>query len=385
MSGKVALFAGPTRAAFRNLKACQSHPQVAGLVQRAADTLKNSGASLDLLKELEKEAWTASEETDEEGANSVAVKLVSQLAGFLTQYSLEAVPTDFLATTGDRPGMFAAVLVAASNDTAALLTHLDSFLKAALIAGAKTESSAKAIAEQWHAKGIKLPTASALRLPVLGCDGRGDLRACKDLTTELASLCLHIDYEENAAMEAAHKEVRAKIETVVDFGCPASKNGRIGLPVDGVRDLATLNYMLPDVAEIKKEVIKRGYTWDISLVHSFLWLAHDVVINAALMYLTYLVLPFFSNTLTWTVLWPLYSVVVGTTLTGIWVIGHECGHRAFAGTGANSWINDVVGVITHTPLLVPFWAWRFSHHKHHMFTNHLLDGETHVPAHKNGM
>eukprot|EP00922_Rhytidocystis_sp_ex-Travisia-forbesii_P022155 GHVS01032441.1.p1 GENE.GHVS01032441.1~~GHVS01032441.1.p1 ORF type:complete len:562 (-),score=57.91 GHVS01032441.1:392-2077(-) len=75
--------------------------------------------------------------------------------------------------------------------------------------------------------------------------------------------------------------------------------------------------------------------------------------------------------------WALYAFVQGTFFTGIWVVGHECGHGAFS-----PWplVNDVVGYILHTPLLVPYFSWKYSHSKHHSYTNHLTYGETHVPS-----
>lgn len=77
--------------------------------------------------------------------------------------------------------------------------------------------------------------------------------------------------------------------------------------------------------------------------------------------------------------WSCYAMIQGALLTGIWVIGHECGHGAFS---ESTLLNDVVGLITHTPLLVPYYAWQFTHGKHHKFTNHLTFGETHVPPAK---
>jgi fatty acid desaturase len=74
-----------------------------------------------------------------------------------------------------------------------------------------------------------------------------------------------------------------------------------------------------------------------------------------------------------------YSAFMGTAMVGLWVLGHECGHGAFGDYG---WQNDCVGFILHSALLVPYFSWKYSHNKHHKYTNHLLLGETHVPSTK---
>jgi omega-6 fatty acid desaturase (delta-12 desaturase) len=85
-------------------------------------------------------------------------------------------------------------------------------------------------------------------------------------------------------------------------------------------------------------------------------------------------------------LFPVYSIVMGTVMLGPWVLGHECGHGAFAPhkpcvkiAGKSLDMNDAVGFVLHSALLVPFWSWQYSHNKHHKYTNHLVLGETHVP------
>jgi hypothetical protein len=75
--------------------------------------------------------------------------------------------------------------------------------------------------------------------------------------------------------------------------------------------------------------------------------------------------------------WALYATVTGTVATGCWVIAHECGHGAFSN---NKLLQDTVGYILHTALLVPYMSWQRSHAVHHAFTNHMTLGETHVPA-----
>jgi omega-6 fatty acid desaturase (delta-12 desaturase) len=74
--------------------------------------------------------------------------------------------------------------------------------------------------------------------------------------------------------------------------------------------------------------------------------------------------------------WLAYAAVTGTVWTGMWVIAHECGHGAFSD---NKFIQDTVGYILHSLLLVPYFSWQHSHAVHHANTNHITKGETHVP------
>jgi omega-6 fatty acid desaturase (delta-12 desaturase) len=78
----------------------------------------------------------------------------------------------------------------------------------------------------------------------------------------------------------------------------------------------------------------------------------------------------------WTFGWSFYAVGLGTIMFGPWICAHECGHGAFSPSQA---LNDFVGYFVHGILLVPYFAWQYSHAKHHRRTNHLTDGESHVP------
>ena len=62
------------------------------------------------------------------------------------------------------------------------------------------------------------------------------------------------------------------------------------------------------------------------------------------------------------VLWPIYWVVQGCQMTGLWVLAHECGHQSFSDYEI---INNIVGTIFHSALLVPYHPWRITHGKHH--------------------
>ncbi|GKZ00636.1 hypothetical protein MPSEU_001015800 [Mayamaea pseudoterrestris] len=139
---------------------------------------------------------------------------------------------------------------------------------------------------------------------------------------------------------------------------------------------------LPSKGEIKAvipaECFKRSYFW------SFAYLARDMLIASAFVYATSQVLstdlPSLSNPLEilkFVFGWTFYTFWMGTIMTGPWVIAHECGHGAFSDSQT---VNDIVGFVLHQALLVPYFAWQYTHAKHHRRTNHLTEGESHVPS-----
>lgn len=95
-------------------------------------------------------------------------------------------------------------------------------------------------------------------------------------------------------------------------------------------------------------------------------------------------------------LWALYGFWAGLFATGIWVIGHECGHQAFS---ESKTINNTVGWVLHSAytnfayfwglgnadtcfysrLGVPYHAWRITHSKHHASTGHMTQDQVFVP------
>ncbi|KAH9475531.1 Delta(12) fatty acid desaturase [Psilocybe cubensis] len=74
--------------------------------------------------------------------------------------------------------------------------------------------------------------------------------------------------------------------------------------------------------------------------------------------------------------WLVYWWFQGLIFTGIWVIGHECGHGAFSD---HKIVNDVLGFITHTFLWTPYFSWRISHHRHHSNHASMERDEVYVP------
>ncbi|KAJ7601081.1 delta-12 fatty acid desaturase protein [Mycena floridula] len=76
-------------------------------------------------------------------------------------------------------------------------------------------------------------------------------------------------------------------------------------------------------------------------------------------------------------LWALYGFWAGLFATGLWVVGHECGHQAFS---ESKTINNFVGWVLHSGLGVPYHSWRITHGKHHASTGHMTQDQVFVPS-----
>lgn len=74
--------------------------------------------------------------------------------------------------------------------------------------------------------------------------------------------------------------------------------------------------------------------------------------------------------------WSAYWILQGMVFTGLWVIAHECGHQSFS---TSKTLNNAVGWVLHSALLVPYHSWRISHARHHAATGHLTRDEVFVP------
>jgi len=76
-------------------------------------------------------------------------------------------------------------------------------------------------------------------------------------------------------------------------------------------------------------------------------------------------------------LWPMYWYGQGALMTGVWVLAHECGHESFSDS---DYVNNTVGTICHSLLLVPYHSWRITHRRHHGNTGSCADDEVFAPA-----
>ncbi|KAL0581658.1 hypothetical protein V5O48_000359 [Marasmius crinis-equi] len=118
------------------------------------------------------------------------------------------------------------------------------------------------------------------------------------------------------------------------------------------------------------------------------YLLRDIVFAASLWYLASnidslsrktavieLLTPFGAELFRWSA-WITYWWFQGLVFTGIWVIGHECGHGAFSDYRL---LNDIIGFIFHTALWTPYFSWKISHHRHHCTHASMERDEVYVP------
>lgn len=129
---------------------------------------------------------------------------------------------------------------------------------------------------------------------------------------------------------------------------------------------------LPTRAEVRAAIPDGCF--ERSTARSLRYLCGSLALVASLMAAAALWLPM---TWAWFPAWIVYAVLTGTAAVGLWVIAHECGHGAFS---PNDRLQDTIGFVLHSALLVPYFSWQRSHSVHHAKTNHLDEGETHVPA-----
>ncbi|KAL4260648.1 Fatty acid desaturase [Pleurotus pulmonarius] len=74
----------------------------------------------------------------------------------------------------------------------------------------------------------------------------------------------------------------------------------------------------------------------------------------------------------WTTYWWIQSLV----WAGFFCLGHDAGHGSLFNSPI---LNNAVGFVLHTTLLIPYFAWRATHHGHHKATSSIERDESYVP------
>ncbi|KAI4310673.1 hypothetical protein MLD38_035632 [Melastoma candidum] len=133
------------------------------------------------------------------------------------------------------------------------------------------------------------------------------------------------------------------------------------------------------VGQLKKAI--PPHCFNRSVIRSSSYVVFDLAIASALCYVALNYFHLLPHRLSY-VAWPAYWAVQGSFLTGVWVIAHECGHHAFSDY---QWLDDLVGLVLHSCLLVPYFSWKYSHRRHHSNTGSLERDEVFVPKQKSSM
>jgi omega-3 fatty acid desaturase (delta-15 desaturase) len=113
------------------------------------------------------------------------------------------------------------------------------------------------------------------------------------------------------------------------------------------------------------------HCWEKNTWRSMGFLALDVAIVAGLAAGAYALNAWWA--------WPLYWVAQGTMFWALFVVGHDCGHQSFSN---NRDLNDFVGHLAHSSILVPYHGWRVSHRQHHGNHGHVENDESWHPTTK---
>ena len=122
-----------------------------------------------------------------------------------------------------------------------------------------------------------------------------------------------------------------------------------------------------------------SHCYERRLVESFYYVFRDIALMFTLGFVSNNYIPLIPFKSVRFLAWATYIVCQGLVSTGMWVMAHECGHQAFSDYG---WVNDTVGWVLHSYLLVPYFSWKYSHGKHHKATGHLTRDQVFVPKTK---
>ncbi|KAL5765095.1 hypothetical protein ACOSQ2_017689 [Xanthoceras sorbifolium] len=126
------------------------------------------------------------------------------------------------------------------------------------------------------------------------------------------------------------------------------------------------------LSQIKKAI--PPHCFQRSLVRSFSYVVYDLCLAFLLYYIATNYFHPLPSPYAY-LAWPIYWILQGCNLTGVWVIAHECGHHAFSD---HQWVDDTVGLVLHSALLVPYFSWKYSHRRHHSNTGSLERDEVFV-------
>lgn len=149
-------------------------------------------------------------------------------------------------------------------------------------------------------------------------------------------------------------------------------------PPKGLVDSYGNSFEIPDytIGQIHKAIPK--HCFERSAIRGLYYVARDVASLATVFYFAnrFITPEYVPSVALRAGLWAAYTFVQGLFGTGLWVLAHECGHQSFSPSKV---LNDTVGFICHTALLVPYFSWKISHGKHHKATGNLERDMVFIP------
>ncbi|KAF2706369.1 hypothetical protein K504DRAFT_505316 [Pleomassaria siparia CBS 279.74] len=114
-----------------------------------------------------------------------------------------------------------------------------------------------------------------------------------------------------------------------------------------------------------------------SYVKSLFFLFRDILVIGAFGAAAWFYIPEIQYAPARYAVWIFYGNMQGLASTGFWLLGHECGHGSFS---PSKLLNNTLGWIVHSSLMISYFAWQSTHRLHHIYTNNLAtSGLTHVP------
>ncbi|GKA00968.1 plastid delta12-fatty acid acetylenase [Tanacetum coccineum] len=127
------------------------------------------------------------------------------------------------------------------------------------------------------------------------------------------------------------------------------------------------------LSDLKKAI--PAHCFERSVIRSSYYVVHYLIVTYVFYFLANTYIPLLPTPLA-CLAWPFYWFCQASILTGLWVIGHECGHHAFS---EYQLVDDIVGFVLHSALFTPYFSWKYSHRSHHANTNSLDNDEVYIP------
>lgn len=154
----------------------------------------------------------------------------------------------------------------------------------------------------------------------------------------------------------------------------AAQRAKYGMLIDANgNEFVVPNYTLKQIFDaIPKECFERN------VLKSLRYLFQDVALLTItfLAFSKYVTPEYIPSIIVRFALWSLYGFLQMLFGCGIWILAHECGHMAFS---QYKTLNDTIGLILHSALLVPYFSWKITHKYHHRGVGNMATDTAFTP------